>query len=452
METYYKPEHLPRFGEIAEGSKPLADAFFSYYGKVFEDGALTAREKALIALAVSHTVQCPYCIDAYTQESLAKGADLEQMTEAVHVADGHPRRRLARPRPPDARRRQGADDVDASAGFAPRCRPPRRLRARPRMSALWRRRRRVSLPVLSAELVAAVAGRPEADDEPLRPPHASGGASRPARRARRGPRSPAARPATGSFHADLAASGWADGLAPAPLEIFQINVGKLCNMTCRHCHVDSGPDRVEENMDRATVDACLPRHRPHPRARRRRLAPHRRPDGRRAGAQPALRVPRRRVRGPRPPRHRPVQPHDPPHAPLPRICPSGSPRAASRSPARSRTTGSSAPTRSAATGPTPRASRRSARSTRRATARATRTACSRSSPTPSARSSRAARPRWRTSGRRRWTATTASTFDRLIALNNMPMSRYLEWLSRRASWRRTWSGSSTRSTRPPSTG
>src|SRR5690606_20753475 len=86
VETYYRPEHLPRFGEIAEGSPALAEAFFAYYGKVFEDGALTAREKALIALAVSHAVQCPYCIDAYTAESLAKGADLEQMTEAVHVA------------------------------------------------------------------------------------------------------------------------------------------------------------------------------------------------------------------------------------------------------------------------------------------------------------------------------------------------------------------------------
>lgn len=86
MDSYYKPEHLPRFGEIEEGGQELADAFFSYYGKVFEDGALTAREKALIALAVSHTVQCPYCIDAYTDECLEKGADLEQMTEAVHVA------------------------------------------------------------------------------------------------------------------------------------------------------------------------------------------------------------------------------------------------------------------------------------------------------------------------------------------------------------------------------
>lgn len=86
MDTYYKPEHLPQFGTIAEGNKELADAFFSYYNKVFQDGALSAREKALIALAVAHTIQCPYCIDAYTSGSLEKGADLEQMTEAVHVA------------------------------------------------------------------------------------------------------------------------------------------------------------------------------------------------------------------------------------------------------------------------------------------------------------------------------------------------------------------------------
>ena len=86
METYYKPEHLARFPQISEGSAPLADSFFAYYNQVFEDGALTAREKSLIALAVSHAVQCPYCIDAYSQDAVAKGADLEQMTEAVHVA------------------------------------------------------------------------------------------------------------------------------------------------------------------------------------------------------------------------------------------------------------------------------------------------------------------------------------------------------------------------------
>ena len=64
----------------------MARKFFEYYGAVFETGALSVREKALIALAVAHAVQCPYCIDAYSTECLKQGADLEQMTEAVHVA------------------------------------------------------------------------------------------------------------------------------------------------------------------------------------------------------------------------------------------------------------------------------------------------------------------------------------------------------------------------------
>ena len=59
----------------------------AYYGAVFEDGALTAREKALIALAVAASVQCPYCIDAYTNSCLEKGADAAQITEALHVAN-----------------------------------------------------------------------------------------------------------------------------------------------------------------------------------------------------------------------------------------------------------------------------------------------------------------------------------------------------------------------------
>jgi len=84
--SYYKDEHLSHFPDIGEGSPELAKKFFDYYGAVFEDGALTAREKSLIALAVAHAVQCPYCIDAYTSDAQEKGADLEQMTEAVHVA------------------------------------------------------------------------------------------------------------------------------------------------------------------------------------------------------------------------------------------------------------------------------------------------------------------------------------------------------------------------------
>jgi alkylhydroperoxidase/carboxymuconolactone decarboxylase family protein len=86
MAHYYESHDLPRFPEMGQEASDLWDKFSAWDGAVFADGALTAREKALIALAVSHTVQCPYCIDAYSQDCLEKGADPEQMTEAVHVA------------------------------------------------------------------------------------------------------------------------------------------------------------------------------------------------------------------------------------------------------------------------------------------------------------------------------------------------------------------------------
>src|SRR5512140_2222901 len=86
METYYHPHDLGKFAEMGRGNKDLWEKFMAYYSAVFAEGALTEREKALIALAVAHAVQCPYCIDAYTQASMQKGADLDQMTEAVHVA------------------------------------------------------------------------------------------------------------------------------------------------------------------------------------------------------------------------------------------------------------------------------------------------------------------------------------------------------------------------------
>lgn len=85
-DTYYAPKDLDKFGEVGNYAPDLWSKFMAYYGSVFEDGALTAREKALIALAVAHAVQCPYCIDSYTVASLEKGADREQLTEAIHVA------------------------------------------------------------------------------------------------------------------------------------------------------------------------------------------------------------------------------------------------------------------------------------------------------------------------------------------------------------------------------
>jgi len=84
---YFDPADLAKFGTITELQKQMGGKFFEWYGSVFEgDSALTEREKSLIALAVAHAVQCPYCIDAYTSTCLEKGADEEQMMEAVHVA------------------------------------------------------------------------------------------------------------------------------------------------------------------------------------------------------------------------------------------------------------------------------------------------------------------------------------------------------------------------------
>jgi alkylhydroperoxidase/carboxymuconolactone decarboxylase family protein len=85
METYYKPEDLPKFEEIGKEASDLAGKFFDYYGAVLSEGELTEREKSLIALAVAHTIQCPYCIDAFTQSCLEKGSNVAEMTEAIHV-------------------------------------------------------------------------------------------------------------------------------------------------------------------------------------------------------------------------------------------------------------------------------------------------------------------------------------------------------------------------------
>jgi alkylhydroperoxidase/carboxymuconolactone decarboxylase family protein len=87
MSHYFDSADLAKFASIADHGPEAAKAFFDYYGQVTgSDGALTRREKALIALAVAHAERCPYCIDAYTTTCLEAGADPAQMMEAVHVA------------------------------------------------------------------------------------------------------------------------------------------------------------------------------------------------------------------------------------------------------------------------------------------------------------------------------------------------------------------------------
>jgi len=58
-----------------------------------------------------------------------------------------------------------------------------------------------------------------------------------------------------AFESRMAAAGLAP-LAATGVQVFQVNVGKFCNQTCRHCHVDAGPERTEQ-MSRATAELCI---------------------------------------------------------------------------------------------------------------------------------------------------------------------------------------------------
>jgi 4-carboxymuconolactone decarboxylase len=84
--SYYEEDDLNRFSEIGKHRPDLYEKFMAWYQACQEDGALTRREKALIGLAVAHALQCPYCIDAYSQSCLEAGSNMEQMTEAIHMA------------------------------------------------------------------------------------------------------------------------------------------------------------------------------------------------------------------------------------------------------------------------------------------------------------------------------------------------------------------------------
>jgi len=58
------------------------------------------------------------------------------------------------------------------------------------------------------------------------------------------------------FQTKIAEHGYTN-FRPTNIDIFQLNIGKLCNQTCAHCHVDAGPDKKVENMSRETLDICL---------------------------------------------------------------------------------------------------------------------------------------------------------------------------------------------------
>ena len=63
-------------------------------------------------------------------------------------------------------------------------------------------------------------------------------------------------PSFPSFDSKLKDAGY-PSLKTAEAEIFQLNIGKLCNQSCAHCHVDAGPDKKDEMMSRPHLEKCL---------------------------------------------------------------------------------------------------------------------------------------------------------------------------------------------------
>lgn len=76
--------------ELAEEKAALApknlEAWRNFSKTVFEEGALTEKTKQLIAVAVAHVTQCPYCIRSHSKKAMRKGASKEEIMEAIWVA------------------------------------------------------------------------------------------------------------------------------------------------------------------------------------------------------------------------------------------------------------------------------------------------------------------------------------------------------------------------------
>lgn len=85
-----KPMYPAASREIAQTREKLApeilNTFRAFSHQVFSDGALPSKTKELIAVAVAHVTQCPYCIRSHTKRARQKGVSEQEIMEAIWVA------------------------------------------------------------------------------------------------------------------------------------------------------------------------------------------------------------------------------------------------------------------------------------------------------------------------------------------------------------------------------
>jgi AhpD family alkylhydroperoxidase len=81
------PKATRELAERRRAAAPEIEAAFNAFSeRVFADGALSAKIKQLIAVAVAHVTQCPYCIQGHTKAAHRHGASSEELMEAIWVA------------------------------------------------------------------------------------------------------------------------------------------------------------------------------------------------------------------------------------------------------------------------------------------------------------------------------------------------------------------------------
>lgn len=84
--SLYSKDATQNLAQLKDLAPEQLKAFNDFNVTVFKEGALTIKEKEIIAVAIANITQCPYCIDSHTRKAKKAGASLEELVEAVFVA------------------------------------------------------------------------------------------------------------------------------------------------------------------------------------------------------------------------------------------------------------------------------------------------------------------------------------------------------------------------------
>lgn len=83
--NFYDKQNTRHLNKLKDLAPEQFQAFSEFNNAVFQDGALNKKEKEIIAVAITHVTECPYCIDSHTQSAKKAGASLEELVEAAFV-------------------------------------------------------------------------------------------------------------------------------------------------------------------------------------------------------------------------------------------------------------------------------------------------------------------------------------------------------------------------------